>query len=233
VRFRRKSRPSKELLEDLYLNKKLSIKQISKELCIKQGIIWVALKEYNIPMRHGAWNKNITKEMDERVARFVRAGQEARKDMGAWNKGLIIKTALVSYICLECGKEFQRMKCKPSKFCCNEHSRLYFAKHNRVSSFERKVEGTLNLLGLKEKEDYISQFPLNNWIVDFYLPKLKTIIECDGDYWHSLPDRQESDLKKDIWFMQNNYDILRLKENFIKNETDNCTRTIKDFIGVN
>ena len=231
---RRKLRPSKEILEELYVNQKLSPQAISLQIKRSKSIIVIALKEYGIPIRHDVvWNRNLTKETDEKLAIIGRKVSVSNKGRKAWNKGLIIKTALVTYICLECGIKFQGPKNKSRKFCCIKHSMLYLAKHNRVSSLERKVKQIFELLSLKEKEDYIPQFPLNGWIVDFYLPKLKAIIECDGNYWHNLPNRQEMDLKKDIWFIQNNYDILRLKENLIKNETDNCKRTIKDCIGVN
>ena len=34
--------------------------------------------------------------------------------------------------------------------------------------------------------------------LDFYLPDLKLVIECNGDYWHNLPDKIKRDkqLKK-------------------------------------
>lgn len=33
------------------------------------------------------------------------------------------------------------------------------------------------------------------FFVDFYIQSLRLVIECNGDYWHSLPDKIERDKK--------------------------------------
>ena len=61
------------------------------------------------------------------------------------------------------------------------------------SSIEEKVAKQLDELNIKYKR----QKRLNNckFYVDFYLPEYNLVIECNGDYWHKLPDRIERDKK--------------------------------------
>lgn len=35
--------------------------------------------------------------------------------------------------------------------------------------------------------EYISQYVIGPWSFDFFLPKYKILIECQGEYWHNLP----------------------------------------------
>lgn len=66
------------------------------------------------------------------------------------------------------------------------------------SSIENKVAHQLDELNIR----YIQQKKVNNgfrnFYLDFYIPSLKLVIECNGDYWHNFPDRKARDknLKK-------------------------------------
>lgn len=41
------------------------------------------------------------------------------------------------------------------------------------------------------------------------------VIECDGEYWHSLPGRKSSDKRKDTFLKNRGYKVLRLPESEI------------------
>ena len=72
------------------------------------------------------------------------------------------------------------------------------------SSIELKVKAQLDELGIK----YVQQKWVNdgerNYALDFYIPSLKLVIECNGDYWHSFPDkieRDKSNIKKRTYLL--------------------------------
>lgn len=63
----------------------------------------------------------------------------------------------------------------------------------KPSSIEVKVSKQLDMIGIryiKQKHIYNGS---RNFYLDFYIPSLKLVIECNGDYWHNLPNRIERD----------------------------------------
>ena len=87
---------------------------------------------------------------------------------------------------------------------------------NNKSSIELKVENQL----IKYKIKYFSQKSINNgsFIIDFYLPEYQLVIECNGDYWHSRPERKERDQKLEEYVLSKGKDILWLWEHEINDE---------------
>lgn len=67
---------------------------------------------------------------------------------------------------------------------------------------------------------YVYQKPICNghFIVDFYLPEYQLVVECNGDYWHSRPERQERDRKLEEYVLSKGKDILWLWEHEINDE---------------
>ena len=61
----------------------------------------------------------------------------------------------------------------------------------RISKFQRRVYGDV----LKEHADALLEeyLPDAKKSVDIYIPSLKKVIECNGDYWHCNPIRYEPD----------------------------------------
>ena len=70
------------------------------------------------------------------------------------------------------------------------------AQQTNVSSIEMKVKSQLDDIGIR----YIHQLQVDGgkFILDFYIPSLKLVVECNGDYWHNLENRKRRDdeLKK-------------------------------------
>jgi very-short-patch-repair endonuclease len=62
------------------------------------------------------------------------------------------------------------------------------------------------------------QKKIGRYNVDFYLQHLDLVIECDGDYWHSLPRSVERDRRKDKWLKAKGYNIIRLSESDINTD---------------
>lgn len=63
--------------------------------------------------------------------------------------------------------------------------------------------------------NFVEQYPIAGWIVDFYLPDANLAIECDGEYWHSLPEVVERDQRKGVMIWQANTELVRLSESEI------------------
>lgn len=62
------------------------------------------------------------------------------------------------------------------------------------------------MLGFKIRR----QYGIDNYILDFYCPKLKMGIEVDGEV-HYFPEKIKSDKKKDQFLNAMNIDLIRIK----------------------
>ena len=69
---------------------------------------------------------------------------------------------------------------------------------------------------------YVKQFRYKLGVADFYLPEENIIIECDGDYWHNLPNYKKRDKKQTEWLEENGYKVVRLWESDIKKDIERC-----------
>ena len=66
---------------------------------------------------------------------------------------------------------------------------------------------------------YRSQVPLlNRFVVDILLLDFKTIIECDGSYWHSFPSIQKKDKRRDLQLQQAGFRVFRVPESKFKRD---------------
>lgn len=89
--------------------------------------------------------------------------------------------------------------------------------NKRQSSLQIRIEKILNELNI----NFISEYRMHQRkLVDIFIEP-NFCIECDGDYWHSLPKQQEKDKEFNLYCKANNYKLLRLSETFIKNNYDN------------
>lgn len=125
--------------------------------------------------------------------------------------------SMVDRICQWCGEEF---KCKPAKVRYGEG--LYCARRclgsaksklqqGRRSSIEILTEQWLEARGIA----YEAQVQVGPWVVDFVLTGTGIVLECDGDYWHSLPRSVARDRQKNGWMYRNGRMIVRLRESAI------------------
>jgi very-short-patch-repair endonuclease len=126
----------------------------------------------------------------------------------------------VTCYCVWCGSEFKKpeawMKGKrgEGKFCsasCRSRLTVY-KQEGMVSSIELMVKDVLE----KYEEVYHHQYRIDRFLVDFYLPHRNLVIECDGDYWHSLEKNAKNDLKKNAYMEKAGIALARLKESEIR-----------------
>lgn len=127
-------------------------------------------------------------------------------------------------ICQWCGKEFSakpaKISCGEGKFCsrsCLASHNVKYAMNGKRSSIEFKMEKILIEMGL----EFEIQKQIDIFLVDFYLPKYKLVIECDGIYWHSRPEVKRRDFLKDRWLRQEGYKCLRITDKVINESEDN------------
>lgn len=88
----------------------------------------------------------------------------------------------------------------------------------RPSSLEIKVKEQLDMIGIR----YIQQKRINdgkrNYFLDFYIPSLKLVLECNGDYWHNLPDKIERDKSLEEYVKSTGRNIIFVWEHEINDD---------------
>lgn len=85
------------------------------------------------------------------------------------------------------------------------------------SQVEEEIVSKLVSLGLP----LVPQVKLgNNWIFDGAVNGTKVLIEIHGDYWHTRPEVQERDGRKQAWADQNGYLILTIWEADYREDPD-------------
>lgn len=136
--------------------------------------------------------------------------------------------AHITRCCVQCGSAFRVKRAKvfagEGRFCSRQCVGAYAItkQHGRRSSIEHLVEQEL----LRTKEPFFAQMPLGPWLVDFWLPRLNLVLECDGDYWHGLPRVQRRDRQKDGWLRKKHYEIVRLSEERIRQDVQGAVMEI-------
>ena len=71
---------------------------------------------------------------------------------------------------------------------------------------------------------FLRQFSIDNFIVDFICRKIKLIIEVDG-YSHNF--KYEQDIQRDEHLAKLGFTVIRFTENEIKNDLSNVIRAIE------
>ena len=136
------------------------------------------------------------------------------------------------------GKEYySQTESFKSKVNWKESSRKSFEtlKKNKINKIS-KIENQF-LLFLKDHFEKIeTQKPVNNWLIDFYLPDIETYVQFNGDYWHGINKSYEelinSKNKRDqniaktklrdecklLYFKDNDLNLVVIKESCFKNK---------------
>lgn len=111
---------------------------------------------------------------------------------------------------------------------CSESAKKRWADGNKagelVSALARacairkpkRPELAMQKLLKKLKLKFLFCARLGRFIPDFTLKTCKLIIQCDGDYWHSLPEVKDRDRRSNKTFKKAGYSVLRFSETDIK-----------------
>ncbi len=131
--------------------------------------------------------------------------------------------------CNQCGKHY-RLRAytlqHTSKYCSYRCKAIYIRTHqpNKDTDIEMLMETALQ----NAQVTYVKQQPLCNVTVcDFYLPKTKTAIFCDGDYWHSLPGKAKRDVRQTKVLQNEGYTVLRFLGSEIHSSISACVTIIR------
>jgi len=64
------------------------------------------------------------------------------------------------------------------------------------------------------------------YLVDALITGARIVIECDGDYWHSLPGRPEQDAKRQKYLQSRGYVVLRFSEAVLRADIAACGQKV-------
>ena len=70
-----------------------------------------------------------------------------------------------------------------------------------------------NLAGVKFRR----QYPIASFVLDFYAPALRLVIEVDGDV-HDLPERRDYDARRQAWLEVQGMRVLRFSSGAVVDE---------------
>ena len=123
--------------------------------------------------------------------------------------------------CLNCGEEFEVWRSElryGRKFCSKHCYQLYQG--------ETSIEEAIRLELERRGEEFIEQAEIGPYQADFLLPRCKKVIECDGSYWHNLPESLVRDRRKDTYLTHLGYQVCRLTEEDIRKSPETCIDTV-------
>ena len=83
-----------------------------------------------------------------------------------------------------------------------------------------------HILLKRMKPRFLRQYVIGNYIVDFYCPKLKLIIEIDGEQ-HYLPENEKYEQRRTKFLENEGYRILRFYNNDINRKIKNVEQTVR------
>jgi very-short-patch-repair endonuclease len=116
--------------------------------------------------------------------------------------------------CPHCGKKF-RANNQHQKYCS---LKCYYSIAGGNSTISKKrssgrrtdIEKIVESFLIQNSIIYCFEHQIGLYSIDFAIPSMMIAIECDGDYWHSLPKRKRSDSKRDLFLKDSGWTVIRL-----------------------
>lgn len=152
----------------------------------------------------------------------------------------------LTFFCKVCGNKFQwsksRIKNNNPLYCSwrcrlkdKEHilknaikGNLTQQKKKGLNKLEKEGRKMLILMGIDFEEQVLM---FNKFLVDILIPLKNLIIQWDGTYWHSKPERILLDKSQDAYLRKCGYKVLRITDLDMKNNKekvyDNIQRAIQ------
>lgn len=174
------------------------------------------------------WDADKRKKAIEKMKKtFKEKGIVAGENNPRWRGGRKKVT------CIICGNEYyvqphvyDKIQAGERKPCCGlDCARIYGLTQVKTSrtDIEIKVAEELEKRGIK----FIEQYNLGNkFALDFFLPDYNIVIECDGDYWHKLPDVAKRDKSKNAYIKACGYTLYRFWGSEIMADVSKCIDSI-------
>lgn len=119
----------------------------------------------------------------------------------------------------------------------SEQRKSYIKAHNGIwwnsrSNCKRSYaeEWVLKILRNDVKDqNFIEEFHLGKWFMDFAWPNKKIYLEVDGEQ-HNWNERKKSDQEKDDFYKSLGWKVLRLPWKYVCNNTAEAIKNIIDFV---
>lgn len=148
----------------------------------------------------------------------------------------------IQFICKICGKKFywsrSRLK-QTNPLYCSWKCRIKDKQHIFINSINgnliqqnKKGLNRLELTGRKILQNIGIDFQeqvlmFNKFLVDVLISSKNLIIQWDGVYWHSKPERKMLDKSQDAYLKKCGYKVLRITDKQIKNNIKEVYENIK------
>lgn len=138
----------------------------------------------------------------------------------------------ITKICEFCGTEFYMRPSETKKgternFKAGRYCSLEcYRKSCGPTGLEIEGRSILHEIGVAFSE----QVKIGNYIVDIYIPENDIVVEWDGIYWHSKPERVKSDSNKNNYLKAKGYNLLRFDEVEVYNYRESVMLRIRKAI---
>jgi len=97
-------------------------------------------------------------------------------------------------------------------------------KSGRKTDIEKRMAKLLDAMNV----DYVFQYPILRYNVDFAIPELRIVIECDGIYWHK---NKEADIERQRRIEAEGWHVLRYTCVTINKELDRVEDELARVVG--
>lgn len=136
-------------------------------------------------------------------------------------------TPKVTRTCARCGQAFALPRARVgrpyasfcSDACITAHKEL---AHLRSSELERLFGDHLREAGLA----FVAQYPLGPYVVDRAFPQVRLLVEVDGEAYHSSPQAQARDDRKEQLAAAEGWRFLRIPQFVIERHPEEAVRTV-------
>jgi len=174
------------------------------------------------------WSKDKRKQATKKMVKTVlQNGTFRGKNNGRWAGGF------QEHECVICGviSKFRpyvhrKIVTGERRPCCSVECAAALGRRNlkqERTSIELKMAKELDKRGL----EYIEQYNLGDkFRLDFFIPKYGIVIECDGDYWHNLPEVMKRDRSKNAYIKACGYSLYRFWESEINTDVGACVDVV-------
>jgi|AntAceMinimDraft_17_1070374.scaffolds.fasta_scaffold12587_2 very-short-patch-repair endonuclease len=206
-----------------------SCRDLGKEFGVSEKTIRNRFKELNFKLRSNTKPSEITRKKISETNKLKGILPPDRTGCTAWNKGtkgLQIPWNKGKQGLQESNKKGKNYEEMYGKELSEKYKKLIRARRKtqifpqKDTSIEIRMQEALEYLKIKfEAHKYIEDIE-HSYQCDFFIPvqkgiKQKTIIECDGDYWHNFPDGREKDRVKTTEMQEVGYRVFRIWEHDI------------------
>ncbi|WP_164745631.1 DUF559 domain-containing protein [Neobacillus mesonae] len=190
----------------------------------------------NNPNFNGVFHGESTSEWsDEKRAKAIEKMKQTVKEKGLniGEKNPRWKGGRKDLDCVICGKSstyspytYRKIQEGKQKPCCNNECALALSRRSvkfSSTSIEVKMANELSVRGI----EYIEQYILGDkFRLDFLLPEYNIVIECDGNYWHTLPKTVKRDKAKNAYIKACGFSLYRFWESEINSDVESCVDVV-------